>query len=146
MTFVTTGLAIAGLCAIAIPILIHLLARQRRKPIEWAAMRFLIEAFKKHRRRLQLEQLILLAVRCLILALLGIALARPILEGAGILKPGGSRAVYLVIDDGMASAITAEDHRAAIDRHVEQAIEVVNSLGAGDAVGVVTAARPAQAL
>ena len=66
MTFVTAGLAIAGLLAVSIPILIHLLARQRRKPVEWAAMRFLIEAFRKHRRRLQLEQIILLAVRCLI--------------------------------------------------------------------------------
>lgn len=146
MTFVTAGLAIAGLCAIAIPILIHLLARQRRKPIEWAAMRFLIEAFRKHRRRLQLEQYILLATRCLILALLGVALARPILESAGLLKAGGSRAVYLVIDDGMTSAVQSADNQTAMSRHIKQAIDVVNTLGPGDAVGVVTAARPAQAL
>ena len=49
MTFVTAGLAMAGLAAISVPILIHLLSRQRRKPIEWAAMRFLIEAFKDRR-------------------------------------------------------------------------------------------------
>ena len=67
MTLVTPALAIAGLCAIAIPILIHLLMRQRRRPIPFAAMRFLIEAFRKHKRRLQLEQMLLLAVRCLIL-------------------------------------------------------------------------------
>jgi hypothetical protein len=146
LTFVTAGLAIAGLCAISIPILIHLLARQRRKPIEWAAMRFLIEAFRKHRRRLQLEQYILLATRCLILALLGVALARPILESAGLLKPGGSRAVYLVIDDGMTSAVQSADKQTAMSRHIKQAIDVVNTLGPGDAVGVVTAARPAQAL
>ena len=64
MTLLTPVLAIAGACAILIPILIHLLMRQRRRPVEWAAMRFLIEAFKKHKRRLQLEQLLLLAVRC----------------------------------------------------------------------------------
>ncbi len=79
MTFVTAGLAIAGLAAMAVPILIHLLSRQRRRPIQWAAMRFLMEALRKHRRRLQLQQLLLLAVRCLILALLGAALARPFL-------------------------------------------------------------------
>jgi len=146
MTFVTAGLAIAGLCAVAIPILIHLLARQRRKPIEWAAMRFLIEAFKKHRRRLQLEQLILLAVRCLILALLGIALARPILESAGLISPGGSRAVYLVVDDGMAASVTGDDHRTALQHHVKQAVDLVKSLGPGDAIGLITAARPAKAL
>ena len=105
MTLVTAGFAIAGVIAMGVPILIHLLARQRRKPIEWAAMRFLIEAYRKHRRRLQLEQLLLLMVRCLILALLGLALARPILESAGVLTPSGARAVYLVIDDGMASGV-----------------------------------------
>lgn len=146
MTLVTSGLAVAGLCAVAIPILIHLLARQRRKPVEWAAMRFLLEAFRKHKRRLQLEQLILLAVRCLIVGLLGLALARPILQGAGLISTGGSRAVYLVIDDGMASGIEAADHQAALARHVKQAAELINGLGPGDAVGLITAARPAQAL
>ena len=146
MTFITSGLAIAGLVAMAVPIIIHLLARQRRKPIEWAAMKFLLEAFRKHRRRLQLEQLILLAVRCLIFAALGLALGRPILESAGLIKAGGSRAVYLVIDDGMASGVTAEDSQAALDQHIEQAVQVVNSLGPGDSVGLISAARPARAV
>src|SRR4029453_14404080 len=146
MTFITTGLAVAGLAAVAIPIIIHLLWRPRRKPIEWAAMGFLLEAFRKHKRRLQLEQLILLATRCLIVALLGAALARPILESAGIIKPGGARAVYLVIDDGMASGVTGDDSHNALQRHIKQAIDVVNSLGTGDSVGVITAARPARAL
>ena len=71
MTFVTIGLAIAGAASVIVPILIHLLSRQRRRPVRWGAMRFLIEALRKHRRRLQLEQLLLLAVRCLILLVLG---------------------------------------------------------------------------
>lgn len=146
MTFVTSGLAIAGALAIGIPILIHLLARQRRKPIEWAAMRFLIEAFRKHKRRLQLEQLLLLVVRCLIVGLLGAALARPILEATGIIPSGGSRAVYLVMDDGLVSGVTDEDGRTALQHHVRQAADLVNTLGPGDAVGVITAARPAKSL
>ena len=104
MTFVTAGLAVAGLAAISIPILIHLLWRQRRRPVQWAAMKFLIEAWKRHRRRLQIEQILLLATRCLIVAVLGAALARPILEAAGVVDLGGSRTVLLVIDDGVASS------------------------------------------
>ncbi len=146
MTFVTSSLAVAGLLAVAIPVLIHLLARQRRKPIEWAAMRFLIEAFRKHKRRLQVEQLLLLAVRCLIVGLLGLALARPVLEATGIIPTGGARAVYLVIDDGMVSGVTGEGGRSALQHHVRQAVELVNSLGPGDAIGLITAARPAKAL
>ena len=146
MTFITPALAIAGALAIAIPILIHLLSRQRRKPIEWAAMRFLIEAFRKHKRRLRIEQLLLLAVRCLIVALLGVALARPILEAAGVIPTGGSRAVWLVIDDGMISGVRSEDSRPALQSHIRQAVDLINTLGPGDSVGVITASRPARSL
>jgi hypothetical protein len=146
MTLVTPALAIAGLCAMAIPILIHLLMRQRRRPIEFAAMRFLIEAFRKHKRRLQLEQLLLLAVRCGILGLLGLALARPILKGAALIEEGGSRSVTLIIDDGLASGARGEDQKPALQRHIQQAQEIVRSLGPGDSVSIISAARPAKAL
>jgi hypothetical protein len=146
MTLLTPALAIAGLCAIAIPILIHLLARQRRRPIEWAAMRFLIEAFRRHKRRLQIEQLLLLAVRCSILALLGLALARPIIEGTRLIEQGGSRTVTIVIDDGLASGVLGSDSRPALRKHIDDAAEIVRGLAPGDAVSVVTAARPAKAL
>ncbi|MHC5022575.1 MAG: BatA domain-containing protein [Planctomycetota bacterium] len=146
MSFVTPVLAIAGLVAVAVPILIHLLSRRRRRPIEWAAMRFLLEAFRKHRRRLQLEQILLLAVRCLLLAVLGAALARPLLQETGLLDLAGSRAVFLIIDNGLASGRSTDDGRAALDESIERAVKVVESLKPGDAVGVVTAARPARGL
>jgi hypothetical protein len=145
MTFVTTWLAVAGAAAMAIPIIIHLIFRQRRRPIEWAAMRFLIEAFRKQKRRLQLEQILLLAVRCMIVLVLGLALARPILRGAGLLDDDGFRTVILVIDDGLASQVTSEPSspETAFARHIEQARELVSALGESEAVGIITAARPA---
>ena len=146
MSFVTPALAIAGLIAVAVPIIIHLLARRRRRPIEWAAMRFLIEAFQRHRRRLRVEQLLLLVVRCLVLALLGAALARPLLDAPEALGLGGSRAVFLVIDNGLASSVVISDGRTALDNTIDQAVTIVQSLGPGDTVGVVTAARPARGL
>jgi len=146
MTLLTPALAIAGLCAIAIPILIHLLMRQRRRPIPFAAMRFLIEAFRKHKRRLQLEQMLLLAVRCLILGLLGLALARPLLEGTSIIEKGGGRTVTFVIDNGLASGALGDDQQPALRRHIDKAVEIVRALGPGDTVSVISAARPAKAL
>lgn len=143
MTFVTAWLAVAGAAAMSIPIIIHLLSRQRRKPIEWAAMRFLIEAFRKHRRRLQLEQLLLLLTRCLIVLLLGAALARPLLEHAGLLDHGAGRVVYFVVDDGTISGLTGDDGRTALDKHIDQAMQLMESLDASDAIGVISAARPA---
>ncbi|MGI9014206.1 MAG: BatA domain-containing protein [Phycisphaerales bacterium] len=146
MTFVTAGLAIAGLCAIAIPIIIHLLARQRRRPIEWAAMRFLLEALRKNKRRLQLEQIILLALRCLIVGLLGFALARPLLEAAGVIGDERDRVVLFVIDNGLASsARMGETDRdgTALDHHVRTATSIIESLSETDPVGIITASRPA---
>lgn len=146
MTFVTTSLAIAGLAAISIPILIHLLSRQRRRPIEWAAMRFLLEAFRKQRRRLRIQQLLLLAVRCLIVFLLGAALARPLLQHTGLLDPGGGRVVYLLIDDGLASSLTDNTGETSLKRQVDHAQSIIEALDPGDRVGVITAARPARAI
>ncbi|HLX62268.1 MAG TPA: BatA domain-containing protein [Planctomycetota bacterium] len=79
--FTTAWLAIAGAASSSIPIIIHLLNKQRYKKVVWGAMHWLWASFRKSRRRLQVEQLILLIVRTLILLLLGCALARPILGG-----------------------------------------------------------------
>ena len=146
MTFVTASLAIAGLAATAVPILIHLLWRRRRVPIEWAAMRFLVEAYRRHRRRLRLEQVLLLLVRCLIPALLGLALARPLLDRAPLPGADLSRTVYLIIDDGMASGLTIYGAATPLDQHIGAAKRIIRGLSAGDRAGVITAATPASVL
>ena len=121
MTLLVPGLALAGGLAIALPILIHLLFRQRRKPVAWGAMRFLLEAYRRHRRRLQLEQWLLLALRCLVIGLLGLGLARPLLQAAPVASGGGSRTVVLVIDTGLISGVLDDDAVPALDRLVETA-------------------------
>ncbi|MBT8486851.1 MAG: VWA domain-containing protein [Phycisphaerales bacterium] len=144
MSFLTPALAIAGVIATAVPILIFLLWRQRRTPVQWGAMRFLMEAYRKHRRRLRIEQILLLAVRCLILVVLGAALARPLLEGTGVLDPGGGRVVYFVVDDGMAGRLEDADGAPVLQRHVATAREIITALDPGDRVGLITTARPAR--
>ena len=69
----TALLAAAG--AVSIPIVIHLLNRNRFRVVTWAAMRFLLAAQRKNTRRMRLEQMILLGVRILILLLLVLAMA-----------------------------------------------------------------------
>ncbi|MCA9310509.1 MAG: BatA domain-containing protein, partial [Phycisphaerales bacterium] len=146
MTFMHAGLALAGVLCVAIPILIHLLLRQRRRPIVWAAMRFLMEAYKRQRRKLRLQQLILLALRCLLILMLAAALARPLLQQAGLMG-GTGRIVYFLIDNGLASGTSdAPGTPTALDRHREAALAMLGELGPDDQAGLVALGGPADAL
>jgi hypothetical protein len=78
MTFLN-WLMLLGLTGLAIPIVIHLLNRRKAQHVPWAAMRFLLEAMASQNRRILLEELVLLMLRCLLLALVVLAMARPFL-------------------------------------------------------------------
>ena len=87
-----TVLAVAGAALASIPIIIHILNRRRFKTIHWAAMEYLLQAMRKNRRRLKFEQWLLLAMRCMLIFLMGLALARPLgCENASIASLGGWR-------------------------------------------------------
>ena len=68
-----------GLLGVGVPILIHLLNRFRFRRVDWAAMDFLVEADKRNRRRIRLEELLLLLLRCLAVLLIALLVARPFL-------------------------------------------------------------------
>src|SRR5213082_855612 len=74
--FIHPWYMVAGGALISSPILIHLINRMRYKRIRWAAMEFLLKSQKRNRRRLIIEQLILLALRCLLVVLAGFLIAR----------------------------------------------------------------------
>lgn len=84
------------------PIIIHLLNRRRYKVRYWAAMKFLLESLRKNRRRVRLEEMLLLLLRCLIIFLLALAIGRFTGCGAMEILPGGeagSRTIVFVLDD-----------------------------------------------
>lgn len=76
---------LGGLVLASIPLVIHLLHRRRYVEVDWAAMRFLLEATRKRSQRMRIENLILLILRTLVLILLVFALARPLFESGGTL-------------------------------------------------------------
>jgi hypothetical protein len=67
--FLNPGFLAAGAALVSLPILIHLINRLRFKRVRWAAMEFLLKSQKRNRRRLIIEQLLLLALRCLLVLL-----------------------------------------------------------------------------
>lgn len=90
---------LGGLALAAIPVVIHLLHRRRYVEVDWAAMRFLLEATRKQSRRLRIENLILLILRTLVLALLVLALARPLFDTGGTLMQSEQPVHRIVLVD-----------------------------------------------
>ena len=134
----TTWMAVAGSVAISIPLLIHLLFRRRTKPVEWAAMQFLKEAWSSNRKRIRLEQISLLIIRCGIPLILGLALSQPILEGSNLFTPT-STTLHLIIDDGIVSSSMNPDGLRDFDTHIKHANTLLDSLGPGDQVSITMA-------
>jgi hypothetical protein len=86
-----------ALAAMAIPILIEWLFRRRRKHIPFPAMRYLMNP--KKRRRVRLQDLLLLLVRTVVPGLLVVALARPLFRpDAGGDAQQTQRNVVIVLD------------------------------------------------
>lgn len=96
--FLHPAFMIAGLALIAAPIIIHLINRMRFRRVRWAAMEFLLKSQKRNRRRLIIEQLILLALRCLLVALAGFLVARFV---GNIVRTENSAVHLVVIDDSV---------------------------------------------
>lgn len=91
---------LAGILLAGLPILIHYWFRRNYQVTEWAAVQFLLSAVQKHSKRIRLEQLILLSVRVLLIALVAFAMAEPYLSaGRKEVASGGSVHRILVIDD-----------------------------------------------
>ena len=137
MNFISPGLAWFAMAG-SIPVIIHLLNRQRYKRVRWAAMEFLLKALQKTRRRLQLENLLLLVLRVLVLVLLALAIARPYLASG--LMPVTERRVHLILAvDVSASMGYRQAQKTPLARAKELAGTLIQSLqGAeGDLVTIV---------
>ena len=76
MAFVNLSL-LAGAVLVAVPIVLHLIMRQRAKHLVFPALQFLQKRRETNRRRLKLRHSLLLALRCALVATLALLLARP---------------------------------------------------------------------
>jgi hypothetical protein len=104
-----------GVGAISAPIIIHLINRMRYRRIRWAAMEFLLKSQKKNRRRLIIEQLILLGLRCLLVVLAGLLVARFV---GAIWRPETTTSHMVILDDSLSMSDHWKDQgldRTAMD-------------------------------
>jgi hypothetical protein len=134
MTFLNP-LALFGLLAAAIPILLHLLNLRKLRTIEFSTLAFLKELQKTKIRRLKLRQLLLLILRTLLVLLIVFAFARPTLKGtlAGNLGSHAKTTAIVVIDDSYSMTV-GDEHGELLKQAKQAAKNIVPLFKDGDEV------------
>lgn len=133
MTFLN-GLLALGALAFTVPLAIHLLFRSRFRTVDWGAMHLLADVARINRRRLQLMNLLLLLLRCLLPILLAFCLARPILTGFRSLPGDAPQSLVIAIDDSRSMAARDESGVGRLDRAKQELSSMIQGLSRRDEV------------
>ncbi len=131
MGFINAGLLWFGLGA-AIPVIIHLLHRQKYRRVRWAAMEFLLAALRRTQRRLRLENLLLLLVRIVVMLLIALAVARPFFREAPLQALGESDTHHIFVVDVSASMGYKPANETPLDAARRAAERVLEEIRTGD--------------
>lgn len=135
---------LAGLALAVVPLVIHLLNRRRFSQVDWAPMKYLKLTLRTNRRRLRLEQWLLLLARTLVVVLLILAVARPVLSGgglSGLLAGRGRTARIVVLDDSLSMGYRA-DGRSAFEDAKLAAAAAVRELSSQDSLTLRLTSAP----
>ena len=143
-----TFLNITFLFALALgvlPLLIHLLNRQRYQRIRFPTLRFLQELQKQRMRKVKLRQIILLILRTLAILFAVLALSRPVLRSSslpGLASKSGTASVVLLDVSGSSASVTPEG--TIFHQALTSALRLANMMGEGDKCFPVALANPPQ--
>ena len=130
-----------GLAAIAVPVLVHLIQRERKRVVEFPSLMFVRRIPYQSVRRRRIRHWFLLLMRAAAIALIVAAFTRPFLPqgAAAAAAASGDREVVLLIDQS-ASMGYGNHWPQARDR----AIEAIRSLGSNDKATIVLFGRNAE--
>ncbi len=126
----------------AVPVIIHILNRRRFQKVPWAAMEFLLKAMKRNRKRLRMEQWLVLLLRVLAVLLLVALVSRPQLGGGALL---GSRTHHVVILDDTASMTQRSGSADLFSKAQDKVRQLADDLAqrrSGDVFSIVRASEP----
>lgn len=138
-------LFLLGLGALAVPVIVHLVQRDRRLVVEFPSLMFLRRIPFQATRRHKLRRLLLLALRCLALAVIAAAFARPVLREqrarALLSNAAGGREVVILLDQSYSMS-----YRGRWERARDAARDMVAGMRGGDRATLVTFGRDARVL
>ncbi len=136
-------LFLAGLAAVAIPVIIHLVHRQKATGTPFPSLMFLRKIPHKAQRRQKIRHWFLFLLRCLALILLALAFARPLLhragEATGLLA--GGRDLVILVDRSYSMGYDGRWEEA-----IASARRVIDGLGPEDRAALVMFDQEARAV
>jgi Aerotolerance regulator N-terminal/von Willebrand factor type A domain len=131
-------LILFGLLAASIPVLIHLLNLRKLKRIDFSTLAFLKELQKNKIRKIKIKQLLLLALRVMIIIFLVLTFARPTLKGiaiGGASSAAKTTAVFIL--DNTFSMSVVDNKGSYLNQAKETIKELVNQLQEGDEAALI---------
>lgn len=137
MTFLNFSL-LFGLFAGLIPILIHLLNKQKLQIVDFSNVEFLKILQKQKMRKVKLKQWLLLLIRTLAILSMVFAFARPTIEGyfgTGI-ESHAKTSVIIVLDNSLSSATKFQGEKA-LSKIKNKTKEIISFLKKGDDIQIV---------
>src|SRR3954466_8881326 len=140
MSFLTPAFLL-GLGAIAIPIFIHLIQRERKRVVAFPSLMFVRRIPYQSVRRRRIRHWALLAMRAAAIAMIVAAFARPFFRqsAAAAAAIGGSREIVVLLDES--ASMGYGDHWQKAQAAARQAIR---SLGTDDKATLVLFSRNAE--
>ncbi|NQT02992.1 MAG: BatA domain-containing protein, partial [Planctomycetes bacterium] len=127
-------LFLAGIAAVALPIILHMIRRHTRKRITFSSLMFLRTSIPRFKNRTRLENLLLLILRCIILCLLAFSFSRPFFPREAPLRQVSLRRRIVLLIDTSASM-----RRVGIwDQAISEAQSVLEDVSQPDRVCVMS--------
>lgn len=135
--------AVAGVVGASIPLILHLLNRERARRLVFGTIRFIQMSHQTNVRRHKLKRLLLLLMRILILALLGFAFARPFFAEAPIIaqKTGGKRNAIVILDISYSM-----QYEQVFENAKREGFAILDGLDATDAAGLILSSDRARVI
>jgi hypothetical protein len=130
-----------ALAALSIPVLIHLIQREKKQVVRFPSLMFVQRVPYKSVRRRRIHNWLLLMVRLTALALIVLAFARPFLQRDDLNTAVGTGAREVVVLLDQSYSMAYGDHW---DRARAAAQNVINTLGSDDRASVVLFASGAE--
>ena len=118
LNLIHLGFLAAGL-AVAVPLIIHLLFRQKTRTLAIGSIQFLQQVVREHRRRRRVRQWLLLALRMLAVLLLALLFARPYRDANA--RRGLQQEVVLLLDRSASMQAREGSGKSAFDRALAEA-------------------------